>query len=60
MTPKPLPVLQQCIEHGIELGWNRAHKHQDNPDPEHIKEQIYEEIMNEIHEWFVWPDMANN
>jgi hypothetical protein len=45
-------VLSECIERGIEGGWNRAHKHTDTPTEELIKQQIEEYIMNEISNYF--------
>ena len=45
-------VLEECIENGINGGWNKAHKHTDNPNEEHIKEQILHYIMLEISEKF--------
>ena len=45
-------VLEECIEIGINGGWNKAHKHTDTPNEEHIKEQILRYIMIEISEKF--------
>ena len=45
-------VLQECIETGIEAGYNKAHKHNDNPSASHIKEQIEHYIMLQISEKF--------
>ena len=52
MKPKFDMVLDMCLENGIERGWNRAHKHSDNPTEVAIKNQIYECIMEDLHEWF--------
>lgn len=52
MKPKYLQLLERCIEDGIEGGWIRAHKHNDTPDPDHIKNEIMNRILLEIHEWF--------
>ena len=52
MTPRLIPVLAQCIDRGIELGWNRAHKHDDAPAAEHIQRCMNDAIWNEIYEWF--------
>ena len=52
MTPKILPLLDRCIEEGIQYGWNRAHKHTDTPDEVWIREQIHQAIINEIWQWF--------
>lgn len=52
MKPRLIPVLEQCIENGIDLGWNRAHKHDDAPQFEHIKTCIEGAIWNELYERF--------
>lgn len=36
------------------LGYNRAHKHLENPSEELIKQQIYDAVMNEICEYFMF------
>lgn len=45
-------VLEHCVELGTNYGWNRAHKHVDNPSEQAIKEEIINQIMNEITMWF--------
>lgn len=52
MTPRVMRVLEECIESGITLGWNRAHKHTDAPDEAQIKVCIEDAIWGELHEWF--------
>ncbi len=52
MKPRLIPVLEQCIENGINLGWNRAHKHDDAPPAEHVRQFIQAEIWNELYERF--------
>ncbi len=52
MRPKTHLVLQMCIENGIALGWNRAHKHTEVPSPEQIRDAILRAIEAEIGEWF--------
>lgn len=52
MQPNTLKLLEQCVESGLILGYNRAYKHNDNPTPEHIQEAQFTAILNEIHEWF--------
>jgi len=52
MTPKFYPLLILCIENGIQLGINRAHKHTDLPTTTELHQQIEAAIMTEIHEWF--------
>jgi hypothetical protein len=38
------------------LGWNRAHKHDENPDPQHIRDSIELSVISEICEWFDFED----
>lgn len=45
---KAYTIISQAVENGILYGWNRAHKHTDTPGEEHIKEQIYNAIMNDL------------
>jgi hypothetical protein len=45
-------VMCDAVERGIDYGWNRAHKHDDDPLPETIKHHIEEAILNEICEYF--------
>jgi DNA polymerase III alpha subunit (gram-positive type) len=52
MKPRMMPVLEQCIENGVRLGWNRAHKNHDAPLPEYIQDCIEQSIWSELHEWF--------
>ena len=52
MKPKLLPVLEQCIESGIQIGLNRAYKHNESPSHDVIADHIGREIMNQIYEWF--------
>jgi hypothetical protein len=52
MKPKVLPIIESCIETGVRLGYNRAHKHVENPHVESIVEHITTEIMNKIYDHF--------
>ena len=56
MKPKFIPLLEQCIETGISLGYNRAFKHNDSPTKEEIEQEIHRAVMNEIYEWFDFPE----
>lgn len=52
MIPRTVPVLEMAIESGVSLGYARAHKHDDNPSPQRIRELICESVMTELYEWF--------
>lgn len=49
-------VLEDCIERGLEFGWNHAHKHVDKPDKEKIIDCQFGEVMNAICEYFKFGD----
>lgn len=51
MKANTYKVLARAVEEGVLLGWNRAHKHLDNPDPDTIKYHLQEAVLNEICEW---------
>ncbi len=57
MKPKLLPLLNQCIEDGIQRGYRRAHKHCENPSEDVIFENIETCIMGEIYEWFDFDEL---
>jgi arginyl-tRNA--protein-N-Asp/Glu arginylyltransferase len=46
------PILEQAITEGVNLGWNRAHKHEYNPAVEHIKECISDAVCSQMFEYF--------
>jgi len=52
MRAKEYIIMEQAIHEGIAYGWNRAHKHVDNPTEENIKEAIEIAVMNSICEYF--------
>lgn len=58
MKPNAYKLLMQCVETGIALGWNRAHKHNDEPSEEAIKLAIERAIETEICEWFDFDDQV--
>ena len=52
MKAKSDCVLEMCIDEGIKLGWNRAHKYSDEPTEQDIQHHIKSAIWGEIFEWF--------
>jgi hypothetical protein len=52
MKAKDYNLIERCVDDGIEYGYNRAHKHVQDPNPEHIKSAIRDAVMLEITEWF--------
>lgn len=60
MKPRFNMVLEQCIETGLKLGYNRAFKHSDNPDEHTIQSKQFDAIMEEIYQWFDMENMNEN
>ena len=56
MKPKMRVILEMAIEAGVRRGWQRAHKHVENPLPSAIMEQIDEAVMSEIYEYFTFDE----
>lgn len=52
MKPKIAVILNDCIEHGVARGWERAHKHNSAPTEDQVKTYIEECVMGEIYEYF--------
>ncbi len=59
MKAKEYNLIVQCVETGVMLGWNRAHKHTDEPEDHHIREQIERAVLNQICEGFDFEDVNN-
>jgi len=60
MKAKEYNLITQCVETGVMLGWNRAHKHDATPDPEAIRDAIELAVLNEICEWFDFEEENKN
>jgi hypothetical protein len=52
MKVKVERVIEDCLNSGINLGWNKAHKHLDDPSEGLIKDAIHDCIMEQIYEYF--------
>ena len=52
MRAREYPLAEKCVETGLLVGWNRAHKHVEKPSPEAICEAQCQEVMNELCEAF--------
>jgi hypothetical protein len=49
-------VLCRAVETGVSVGWRRAHKHTDIPLAEDVIESITRAVMEEIHNYFEFPN----
>jgi hypothetical protein len=47
-------VMRDCIQAGINRGWQRAHKHTETPSPEQVLEAIEDAIMLQLAEYFIY------
>lgn len=56
MRPKTYQVLALAVEEGVKLGWQRAHKHVDNPDEHAVTQEIESAVLGSICEWFTFDD----
>ena len=52
MKVKMYPLIERIVDEGIEAGWNRAHKHSEEPYGDAIKDNIQRYIMNSFDETF--------
>lgn len=57
LRPKTWEVLRQAVDEGVAYGWSRAHKYDENPTEEAIKDAIHEAVMSSIGGWF---DLTDN
>jgi hypothetical protein len=54
MKPNWYFIICRAIEDGLKLGWNRAHKHVDNPESETILEHQNNAIFELLSEIVIW------
>ena len=59
MKVKTYAVIDRAVADGVNYGWNRAHKHNNSPSEDEIKQQMMLAVMQEICEWFDFePDVS--
>jgi len=49
-------IIEAAIEQGIEIGYEKAHKHTDDPKMHHIKDMIEQAIWFNIDEVFIFEE----
>jgi hypothetical protein len=49
-------IINDAVEAGITIGWNRSYKHSDEPSKENIMNEIHSSIMNELFEILKFDD----
>ena len=52
MHPKFYKVLETAVIQGTTYGYQRAHKHVENPTEGAIIDSIVEQVMNSLDDWF--------
>lgn len=56
MKPRFYDMLMRAIDEGSARGVNRSYKYTDNPDRDTIIDNVYNEVVSSIHEYFEFPD----
>ncbi len=60
MKPKFRKVLEIAVEQGVSYGYRRAHKHVENPTEGAVIDNVVEQVMNSLDEWFDFEDETND
>jgi hypothetical protein len=56
MKAKTRVILEMAIEQGVRRGWQRAHKHVENPAEGAIIQYIEDCVMSQIYEYFTFDE----
>ena len=56
MKPKLHKVLEHAVIQGVCYGYSRAHKYVENPTESAIIDNIIEQVMNSLDDWFDFED----
>jgi hypothetical protein len=56
MKPKFHKILEQAINEGVLRGYRRAYKHVENPTEGAIIDNVVEQVMNSLDEYFTFED----
>ena len=59
MKPNFRKVLEMALEEGVRYGYKRAHKHVENPHEDAIIDNIVEQVMSSLYEWFDFEEDSN-
>jgi hypothetical protein len=52
MKPDLYKIIEMAVNSGVVIGYNKAHKHNDDPDEDQIIDAIENAVMMQICEWF--------
>jgi hypothetical protein len=53
---KAYEVIRRAVEEGVRYGWSRAHKHDEKPDPDVLREALENAVVNELCEWLIFDE----
>lgn len=53
-------IFQRALEEGIAYGWRHAHKHDDHPSEEFIREEVLQAVTTSVCEVFSFPLFNND
>ena len=56
MKPNFRKILEMSVEQGVSYGYRRAHKDVENPTEGAIIDNVVEQVMNSLDEWFDFED----
>lgn len=56
MKAKTRVILEMAIEEGVRRGWQRAHKHVENPNEGSILAHLEECVMSQVYEYFTFEE----
>ena len=56
MKPNFHKILEMAVEQGVSYGYRRAHKHVENPTEGAIIDNVVEQVMNSLDEYFDFED----
>jgi hypothetical protein len=56
MKPNFRKVLGMALEEGVRFGYNRSHKHIENPHEDAVVDCIVNDTINSLYEWFEFPE----
>lgn len=52
MEPDTYRLIYMAVQDGINIGIDRAYKHDDEPSRDIVVDHIHNAVMHEIGEWF--------
>lgn len=60
MKPNFRKVLEMALEEGVRFGYNRAHKHVENPHKDAVVDCVVDCVVNSLYEWFDFDDESSS